>query len=140
MFTEHEVEELAKQAAAIPFRPTATYDADADCLEFLASNESYYAEPVDALVTLYCSHETDAPVGLRLKKVKKFFHDFLQRSPGFKSEIEDHRIKVEHFFTAKIWASEDPKDGRVITYRMLRDIAKNNNVEADLGDLAELVA
>lgn len=140
MFTKQEVDALAKQAVAVPFRPMATYDADTDCLEFLASNESYYAERIDALVTLYCSHETDAPVGLRLKKVKKFFQDFLQRSPGFKTEIEDHRIKVEHFFTAKIWASEDPKDGRVITYRLLRDVAKKNNVEADLGDLAELVA
>jgi len=138
MYTEQEIDDLAKKSASIPFRPMATYDSDTDCLEFFASNESYYAEPIDALVTLYCSHETNAPVGLRLKKVKKFFKDFLQRSPGFKTEIEDHRIKVEHFFTAKIWASEDPKV--VLTYRKLRDVAKTNDVEADIGDLAELVA
>jgi hypothetical protein len=140
MFTEQEVVELANRAAAVPFRPMATYDAETDCLEFLASNESYYAQPIDALVTLYCSHGTDTPVGLRLKKVKKFFNEFLKKSPGFRTEFADHRIKVEHLFTAKIWASEDPNDVRVITYRMLRDIAKSNNVEADIGDLAELVA
>jgi hypothetical protein len=140
MFTEEEIDLHVKKALATPFQPTATYDAENDCLEFLASHESYYAESIDALVTLYCSQETGAPVGLRLKKIKKFFREFLKKSPGFRTEVEDHRIKVEHLFTAKIWASEDPNDVRVVTYRLLRDIAKNNNVEADIGDLAESVA
>jgi hypothetical protein len=140
MITDQEIERLATQAAATPFRPMAIYDAENDCLEFFASDESYYAQSLDALVTIYCAHDTNAPVGLRLKKVNKFFREFIKKSPGFKAEIKDHRIKVEHLFTAKIWASEDPLDVRVITYRKLREIAQENNVEADIGDLAELVA
>jgi hypothetical protein len=140
MFTDQEIERLANEAAAIPFRPMATYDAGNDCLEFFASNESYYAQSIDALVTIYCAHDTNAPVGLLLKKVNKFFREFLKKSPGFRAEIQDHRIKVEHLFTAKIWASEDPQDFRVITYRKFREVAQENKVEADIGDLAEVVA
>jgi hypothetical protein len=111
----------------------------ASTFEFFASNESFYAVPVDALVTVYQSQETNAVVGLRLKKVKKLFEDFLKNAPGFRTEIRDHRIKAEHLLTAKIWASAgDREDARLITYRQLRDIAKNNDVEADIGDLAEL--
>lgn len=140
MFTDQEIEHLAQQAATSPFRPMATYDANNDCLEFFASNDSCYAQAIDPLVTVYCSHDTNTPVGLRLKKVKKFFGELLARSPRFKAEIQDHRIRVEHLFTAKIWASEDPQDVRVITYRKLRDVARENKVEAEIGDLGEIVA
>src|SRR5277367_476250 len=98
MFTDQEIEQFVQQAAATPFRPSATYDAGSDCLEFFASDESYYAQSIDALVTIYCSHDTGTPVGLRLKKIKKFFGEFLKKSPGFRAEVEDHRIKVEHLF------------------------------------------
>ncbi len=96
MFTDQEIEKFAQQAAATPFRPIVTYDSDSDCLEFFASNESCYAQSIDALVTIYCSHDTDTPVGIRLKKIKRFFGEFLKKSPGFRAEVEDHRIKVEH--------------------------------------------
>src|SRR5712692_3100026 len=113
MLTNQEIEHLAGQAAAAAFRPMAIYDADSDCLDFFASHESFYAQSIDALVTIYCRHETGTPVGVRLKKIKKFFREFLIKSPGFRAEVEDHRIKVEHLFTAKIWASENPQDAGV---------------------------
>jgi hypothetical protein len=72
MFTDEEIEQHAKQAAATPFRPMASYDAANDCLEFFASSDSCYAESIDALVTIYCSQHTGTPVGFRLKKVKQF--------------------------------------------------------------------
>jgi hypothetical protein len=74
MFTEKELE--AALDLSRNFRPFAQYDSDQDSLEFLASNESFYAQPVDELVTIYYGHETDNVVGLRLKKVKNFFRDF----------------------------------------------------------------
>jgi hypothetical protein len=140
MFTDEEIEQRARQAAATPFRPMARYDVASDCLEFFAANDSYYAESLDGLVTIYRHQDTGAPVGLRLKKVRKFFRDFLQKSPGFRAEVEDHRLKVEHLFTAKIWDLENPQDARVLTYRRFREVARENQVEAEIGDLAELTA
>jgi hypothetical protein len=35
------------------FEPTATYDPDGDCIEFLARPDPSYAERVDDLVTVY---------------------------------------------------------------------------------------
>jgi hypothetical protein len=137
-FASTTLEALAQQAAALPFKPFGEYCAATETFEFFAANDSFYAQSIDDLVTVYYSQATDAVVGIRLKKAKIFFQRFLKNAPGFKSEIRDHRIKVEHLFTAKIWAEgETPPDARVLTYRQLRDVAQANNVEADIGDLVD---
>ena len=141
MYTAKEIEDrvAAATAAAQPFRPISHYDAANDALEFFASNENCYAEHIDALVTVYYGMDTGAVVGMRLKKVRRFFKEFLKNAPGFRNEVHDRRILVEHLFTAKIWSSTDnPEDARVLTYRQLREIAKENGVEAEIDDLAEL--
>jgi hypothetical protein len=138
-FAPATIEALSQQAAAIPFKPFGEYSAATESFEFFATNDSFYAQSIDDLVTVYYSHASDAVVGIRLKKARTFFQNFLKNAPGFKSEIRDHRIKVEHLFTAKIWAEgENPQDARVLTYRQLRDVAQANNVEADIGDLVDV--
>ena len=72
---------LAKPAEA--FRPTATYDPDGDCLEFLAKPDSFFAERVDDLVTVYYSQETGEIVGSLVKGVERFFRAFSKMNPGF---------------------------------------------------------
>ena len=47
--------------------PTATYDSDGDCIEFLAKPDPFYAERVDDLVTAYYSHETGEVMGTLIK-------------------------------------------------------------------------
>lgn len=39
------------------FEPTAIYDPDGDCIEFLAKPDRFYAERVDDLITVYYSQE-----------------------------------------------------------------------------------
>jgi len=46
---------LGKVAPAQPFQPVADYDPDGDCIEFIAAPDSYYAERIDPLVTVYRS-------------------------------------------------------------------------------------
>lgn len=60
---------LAKPAEQ--FRPTASYDPDGDCIEFLAKPDPFYAEQVDDLVTLYYSQETGEVVGSLLKGISR---------------------------------------------------------------------
>src|ERR1700730_7847277 len=54
------------------FRPTATYDADGDCIALLVKPDPFYAERVDDLVTVYYSQETGEVIGSLLKGVSQF--------------------------------------------------------------------
>src|SRR5438445_8425117 len=85
------------------FTPTAYYDPDGDCIEFIAAPDSFYGERIDALVTVYRSQETHEVVGSLIKGVRKFLRKVLERSPGFKIEVRDGRIKLTHLFTARLW-------------------------------------
>ena len=128
---------LGQVPAEIEFHPTADYDADGDCIEFIAAPDSYYAERIDTLVTVYRSQETDEVVGSLIKGVSKFLRDVLKRAPGFKIEVHDGRIKLVHLFTAKLWTEPlDPNTVPGITYRELREVAEETGTEVEVGDLA----
>src|SRR5271155_4913715 len=86
------------------FRPTATYDPDGDCVEFLAKPDPFYAERVDDLVTVYYSQETGEVVGSLIKGVVRFCNEFSKKNPGFHIVIEDGPIRLEHLFLARMWS------------------------------------
>jgi hypothetical protein len=58
---------LARPAEQV--EPTATYDPDGDCIEFLAKPDPFYAERVDDLLTVYYSQETGEVIGSLFKGV-----------------------------------------------------------------------
>src|SRR5438874_6681249 len=92
---------LARPAAH--FEPTAYYDPDGDCIEFLARPDNFYAERVDDLVTVYYSQETKEIIGSLLKGVTRFCDQLLKQLPGFKIEIQHGKVKLVHIFLAKLW-------------------------------------
>lgn len=119
---------LAKPAEQ--FEPTATYDPDGDCIEFLAKPDLFYAEREDDLVTVYYSHETDEIVGSLIKGVGKFCKEFTRKNPGFRIIIEDESIRLEHIFLAQLWSSSnDPQAVRTLTYRKLIEVAGNTRIK-----------
>ena len=116
-----------------PFKPTAIYDPDGDCIEFVAKPDDFYAERIDDLVTIYYSRENNEVIGSLIKGVKGFCKKVLEKYPGFKIEIHDGRIRLEHLFLAKMWSAEvDLSDVKVVTYRKLIEVAEQANVEAEL--------
>jgi hypothetical protein len=122
------------------FRPTATYDPDGDCIEFLARPDSFYAERVDDLVTVYYSQETGEVVGSLIKGVSTFCKSLLERMPGFRIEIRDGRVSLEHIFRARLWSLQfSPQDLPTLTYQKLIDIAVRAEAEADLRSPGGLV-
>jgi len=122
---------LAKPAE--PFRPTVTYDPDGDSIEFLAKPDSFYAQRVDDLVTVYYSQETDEVIGSFIKGVSKFCKLLLEKMPGFRIEIRDGRVSLEHIFRASLWFSHfAPEDLPTLTYQKLIDIAEETEAEAEL--------
>lgn len=114
------------------FEPTATYDPDGDCIEFLAKPDPFYAERVDDLVTVYYSQETNEVVGSLIKGVSKFCDDLLAKMPGFRIEVRDGRVRLLHIFLARLWSSErDPQELVTLAYKKLIDVAQDTAVEVD---------
>lgn len=114
------------------FKPTATYDRDGDCIEFLAGPDPFYAERVDDLVTVYYRQETKEVMGSLIKGVSKFCSQLLEAMPGFRIEIQDGRIKLEHIFRARLWSSgRGRQDLPTLTYQKLIAIAEDTEVEAE---------
>src|SRR5438128_9031297 len=87
-----QVAELAKHAG--PPQPTAVYDPDGDCIEFLAKPEPFYAERIDDLVTVYYSQETREVIGSLIKGASRFCSEILKRLPGFRIEVVDRNIRL----------------------------------------------
>ena len=124
---------LGQVDSSQPFKPQVIYDKDGDCIEFLFSNEPFYGERIDSLVTVYYSEETREIVGSLIKGVKRFISDVIKKVPGFRIDVRDGRIKLEHLFTAILWsdpAMDQPE--LVVTYQKLRDKAEKFAAEADL--------
>jgi hypothetical protein len=118
---------------AEPFEPTAIYDPDGDCIEFLAKPDPLYAERVDDLVTVYYSQETNEVIGSLIEGVRSFCEKILQTLPGFRIEIRDGRVRLVHIFRARLWTSKtDPQDLATLTYEKLIQVAEDSNVEAEM--------
>lgn len=115
------------------FEPTAVYDPDGDCIEFLAKPDSFYAERVDDLVTVYYSQDTNEIVGSLIKGVRGFCAKILETMPGFKIEIRAGRVRLVHIFRAQLWTSKkEATDLETLTYEKLIQVAEDSEVEADM--------
>jgi hypothetical protein len=110
--------------------PQVVYDQDGDCIEFLASNEDFYAERVDSHVTVYYGRESGEILGCLFKGVHSALTALSKKLPGFRLDIVDGRIKLSMLFTAALWITEpDEENTLVITYRKLREVAEKNQAE-----------
>ncbi len=105
------------------FVPTAYYDPDGDCIEFLARPDNFYAERVDDLVTVYRSEENDEIIGSLLKGVTPLCQKLLNRFPAFRIVVEDGKAKLGHIFLANLLAAANPDDVVTLTYRKLIVVA-----------------
>jgi hypothetical protein len=130
-------DQVLSQVPAHPVRfPRATYDPDGDCIEFLLSNESYYARRIDSLITVYRSQESNEIVGSLITGVRKFLTQVLQRAPGFKVEIRDGRILLQHIFTAWLWCERVAAENQEVhLYNFLRARAEEAGAEVEVPEL-----
>ena len=112
------------------FKPTATYDPDGDCIEFLAKPDPFYAERIDDLVTVYYSQETDEVIGSLIKGVSAFCREVLNKMPGFRIEIQDGPVRLQHIFRARLWSTElQPDELPAMIYRKLIEVSEDAIVE-----------
>ena len=130
-------EEFAKHVltgvrpASEPFKPTATYNPDGDCIEFLASPESHYGERVDHLLTVFYGHRSGRIVGLLIKGVKTY----LQEHPASVISVRDGKIRLDHFLVAQFSTSEQKIDKvTVMQYRKVIEAAEGARVEVEIDE------
>lgn len=113
--------------------PKVFHNHDGDCIEVLLSNDNYYAERLDSLVTVYVNRENGELVGALVKGVRSFIKRMVARIPGFIIEIVDGKVKLEYLFTAGLW-SHDAGANQILVqrYRKLRQMAEDANLEVEL--------
>jgi len=120
-------------AESPPNKPRVFYNVDGDCIEFLVSNEGYYQERIDKLVTVYYGRESGAIVGGLFKGVKRFVREILVEHPGFAIEVQDGGVRLGCLFTAGMWQQGDRV--RLLTYKKLRDAANQLDVSVQVPEL-----
>jgi len=115
------------------FRPTASYDADGDCIEFLFKPDPFYAERVDDLLTVYYSQESHDVIGSLIKGVSSFCRKIADKMPGFQLDVQDRKVRIVHIFRAGMWDStKDPSGMASLSYKKLISVADSTKVEADM--------
>ncbi|MHB8864468.1 MAG: hypothetical protein ACYC6N_18850 [Pirellulaceae bacterium] len=106
---------------------------EGDCIEVWLSDDSYRAERVDSLVTVYVNRENGELVGALVKGVRSFIRKTVATIPGFVIEIMDGKVKLEYLFTAGLWShGKSPNCVLVRRYRQLREMAEEANLEVEL--------
>jgi hypothetical protein len=130
---EKEVMRLAQPSEH--FEPMAYYDKDGDCIEFLISNDDYYAERVDELLTVYYSRDKNEIIGSLIKGVRKLYQNVISKLPGFAIEIQDGKVRIAQLFRARLWTEQPSQiSGNTIlvkTYQKLAAFADECNAEAE---------
>lgn len=115
-----------------PFQPTATYIPAGDCIEFVARPGRYHAQRVDDLVTVYLSEENNEVVGSLIKGVQALCKQLTEKLPGFRINVDDGRIRLEHLFLAHFWSEPAPNKVIERTYKKLIEVAEETGVETEL--------
>lgn len=112
------------------FKLIATYDPDGDCIEFIAKPDPFYAERIDDRVTVYYSQETDEVIGSFIKGVSGFCRDVLSALPGFRIEIQNGPVRLQHMFQARLWSGNFQSDELPsLIYRKLIEVSDDAIVE-----------
>lgn len=134
-FTENEkLKEILEALREEPTFPTAHYDRDGDCLEFLNSPEAYWGERVDNLVTVYYGQESSDMIGACIKGVRKLVGSLSQKLPTLSIVIKDGPFHVGVLFGLALSSGEKaPAEHVRLTYRKIIEAAAN--AQANLDDL-----
>lgn len=125
---------LSEPSPEEPFQPTATYDPDGDCIEYLIKPDNFYAHRVDELLTIYRSEKTDELVGSFIKSVRSFWKKLIQQSPAFGIIVQEPPVLLSHFFFARLLQLPDRPDQKELrmvatAYRELIEHAEKDKVE-----------
>lgn len=122
------LDEITAELGPIPeFEPAAYYDPDGDCIEFLFSNEPFFARRLDGWVTVYHSESSDEIVGGLIKGVEK---NLLKRFPGLRIDIKGNTAIIGLLLRAPAYETGDPVKQK--TYQAMIEKADAHHTRAEL--------
>ncbi|MEX0866568.1 MAG: hypothetical protein WD030_04360 [Pirellulales bacterium] len=102
----------------------------------MSQPDSYYAERIDDLITVFISRQSGEPVGALIKNVGTFVKEVLESTPGFQAEIRGEGIQLEYLLTAGLWRKQKAEKGHngnaIELYLRLREIAGEDNARVAL--------
>lgn len=113
------------------FTPSAYYDKDGDCIEFIARPEPFYGKRIDELVTVYLSQESDEVVGALVKGVAAYCSKMSKQNPAFAIVIDDGRIKMGHLFLSRALEQAPMEQMHITLYSRLISVADETGVTAE---------
>jgi hypothetical protein len=116
----------------LQFQPTATYIRSGDCIEFVARPGAYRAQKLDDLVTIYISLEDGEIVGSLIEGVQGLCRQLTEKLPGFKINLADGRVRLEHLFLAHVWSEPVASKMVELMYQKLIEAAERTEVEAQV--------
>ncbi len=115
------------------FEPILHYDSDGDCIEFISERDSYDAERINSLITVYHSTSSERLIGARIKGVMQL----IRRRPYVSIAVKDGKIRLDFLIVAGglpdgPWGSEE-KPALSLRYekviRELADLASTREIE-----------
>ena len=105
------------------FQQTAYYDADGDCVEFLAENVAYHGKRLDQWVTVFLSDDDDRLVGCFIKNFAVLLRKYREQ---FSLVIQQEGVRLDYFFVALSAIPETRHPQEETTYHSL--VTRSNNV------------
>jgi hypothetical protein len=129
---------VASRVSERPFKPMSIYDPDEDKLEFLVANESYREQRIDSCLTVYYGRETREIIGAVINGFTKFLKPFGERVDRVQLEIRNGKVKLVQVFDVAMQHSKakHPNITVVLVLEKLRKVAEDNDLEANIGNLA----
>jgi len=121
-----------------PFKPTAIYIPEGDCLEFVVSPEDYYGERVDGRITIYRGRETKEIVGVVIKGWRILCDRIAKNYFGRPAIIHGKTAKLQYMLVAHVLSLPKPekrthsRPDRAKLYRNLLQKAEAWNVRVPM--------
>lgn len=113
----------------VVFVPSAVYDPDGDCIEFVCSPESFYAKRLDDLVTVYYGRESKKIVGVLIKGASKFLERASVLFPKLRPRARRRRLKLKDVLTANSWRHDPNEFETESTYEQLIQVSQETEVQ-----------
>ena len=120
--------ELFAQVPDNPVFPQAYYNRDGDCIELLLAKESYKAERLDDVLTVYIGRDCGEPIGVLIKNVHRFVEQLKDTNPGVSVDLSGANCSLEYLLTAYIWNRGKTIDQSLKIIIELRDAAAKADV------------
>ena len=97
--------------------PRVFFNSDGDCIELLLSNDSYRAQRLDSLVTVYVNRENGDLVGALVKGVSRFIAEMVELRP----RLQDRNHRRQGAARVSVY-------GRALEARRIREPHSRKNL------------